>query len=265
MEAGRQELYGDVLRALDLPHFHVTETRYLARTHLPLHRHSCSYLSLVLRGAYQEIHHQRTEDCFPGTVIFHPAEELHENIFPSTEASCLNLHLASRDISRNLNLTTRIYFHRGLAVALFKKIHRELCNPDPFSNLIMDGLALQLLGLVLRLGAEESHIPRWLKQVEERIHSSFHEKLTMVSLAASAGVHPVHLSRSFHKHYHCTIGEYLRYLRVDSASRKLCVPRMEIAEIALECGFSDQSAFAKTFKRFTGYAPAQFRKKFHAR
>ena len=245
MQPGRRELFGDVVRTLDLPHFHVTETKYGAHTRLPLHKHSRSYLSLVIRGAYQEVYFKGTEECLPGTVIFHPAEEVHENIFPASEATCLNLHLRFQD--QNFHSRNRIYHSRGLAVALFKKIHRELCNPDSFSSLIMDGLALQLLGEVLRVGCEDSKVPRWLKQVEEHIHSSFDEKLTMASLAASAGVHPVHLSRTFHKHYHCTVGEYLRSVRMDFASRKLCTTNLEICEIAQESGFSDQSAFAKNF------------------
>jgi AraC family transcriptional regulator len=264
METGRQELYGHILRTLDLPHFHVTETKYDGSTYLPAHKHSHGYLSLVLQGAYQEVHHRRTVDCLSGTVIFHPAEEVHENIFPSSETSCLNLHLSFRESSLNLDLQKRIDHRRGLAVDLFKRIYRELCNPDPLSFLIMDGLGLALLGEVLRLGMKGTTVPGWLKQVEERIHSSFQEKLTMASLAASAGVHPVHLSRSFQKHYHCTIGEYLRKLRVDFTARTLCTTKIEVAEIALQTGFSDQSAFTKTFKRSTGYTPAQFRKRFRS-
>src|SRR5688500_19856282 len=131
MEAGRQELYGQVLRTLDLPHFQLTETKYVESTYLPAHIHSHGYLSLVLRGAYQEVHHRRTEDCLTGAVIFHPAEEVHENIFPASEACCLNLHLSFRESSLNLDLQKRINHERGLAVVLFKRIYRELCNPDP--------------------------------------------------------------------------------------------------------------------------------------
>jgi AraC family transcriptional regulator len=262
MEAGRQELYGHVLRTLDLPHFQLTETKYDESTYLPAHRHSHGYLSLVLRGAYQEVHHRRTEDCLTGAVIFHPAEEVHENIFPASEASCLNLHLSFRESSLNVDLQKRINHEHGLAVDLFKRIYRELCNPDPLSILIMDGLGLALLGEVLRLGMEGRNIPHWLKQIEVRIHTSFQEKITMASLAASAGVHPVHLSRSFQKYYRCTIGEYVRNLRVEFASRKLSTTRLEVAEIALQSGFSDQSAFTKTFRRLTGYTPGQFRRRF---
>jgi AraC family transcriptional regulator len=262
MQAGRQELYGQVLRTIDLPHFQLTETRYDKSTYLPAHKHSQGYLSLVVRGAYQEVHDRQTEDCLTGSVIFHPAEEVHENIFPVSEASCLNLHLSLRESSLNLDMHKRINHERGVAVDLFKRIYRELCNPDPLSPLIMDGLGLALLGEMLRLGLEENRIPHWLRKIQERIHSSFPEKLTMDSLASTAGVHPVHLSRSFQKHYRCTIGEYVRKLRVEFASRKLSRTTLEVAEIALQSGFSDQSAFTKTFHRLTGYTPGQFRKRF---
>jgi AraC family transcriptional regulator len=88
----------------------------------------------------------------------------------------------------------------------------------------------------------------------------FSESLTLAGVAASVGVHPVHLARVFRQHYRCTIGEYVRQVRIEFASRELSVSDAPLAEIAFTSGFSDQSHFSKTFKRLTGQTPAQFRK-----
>ena len=72
-------------------------------------------------------------------------------------------------------------------------------------------------------------------------------------------MHPVHLSREFHRFYDCTVSDFIRKLRIDHASHLLADTESPLAEIALGCGFADQSHFSATFKRETGITPARFR------
>ena len=265
MQAQRSELYGKVLRKIDLPHFLITETRYEPGMHLPAHGHNCSYLSFVLQGAYQEIHQHRAEDCSAGSLIFHPRDEIHSNSFQSNESRCLNLHLSFDESLVDVDFSKRKHHKHRTAFALTTRIYRELCDPDPVSELILDGLSFELLGETLRIDNKGSKIPVWLLQINDLIHSAFQENFTIAFLAGLAGVHPVHLSRTFRKFYRCTPGEYLRSVRIDFACNQLRTTDLEIAEVALQCGFSDQSAFAKNFKRTTGCTPGQYRKMFRSR
>ena len=137
---------------------------------------------------------------------------------------------------------------------------------DSLSPLAMEGLALELMAEASREanGAPETTAPRWLLQVREQLHAQFAESLSLEEIARPAGVHPMHLIRTFRRHYGCTIGEYLRQLRVDFAARRLTASETPLAEIALEAGFSDQSQFTRTFKQITGLTPAQFRRTAHS-
>lgn len=69
----------------------------------------------------------------------------------------------------------------------------------------------------------------------------------------AAGVHPVHLCREFRRHYRVTIGDFLRSLRIDRARTLLINTRDPICDIALACGFADQSHFSTTFKTPRGH------------
>ncbi|MCI0415451.1 AraC family transcriptional regulator [bacterium] len=265
MHIQRGELHGQVVRQADLTHFLLTETRYEPDLHLPVHGHNSSYVSFVLQGAYEEIHHQQVEDCSTGSVIFHPADEIHSNNFQSIGSRCLNLHLNFDESVMDVDLSRRKHNRNRSAAGLTTRIYRELCDPDPVSELILDGLAFELLGETLRIDHGSMRIPAWLNQIEDFIHTSFHENLTIAILAAEAGVHPVHLSRTFRRFYRCTAGEYLRSVRIDFACQKLRTTNLEIAEVALRSGFSDQSAFAKAFKHVTQCTPGRFRKMFRSR
>jgi AraC-like DNA-binding protein len=78
-------------------------------------------------------------------------------------------------------------------------------------------------------------------------------------VAESIGIHPVHLAREFRKHYHCTVGEYLRRLRIEHASRKLIESDSSLVDISEAAGFADQSHFGRTFKRLMGITPNGYR------
>jgi AraC-like DNA-binding protein len=85
------------------------------------------------------------------------------------------------------------------------------------------------------------------------------ERLTLTDLARCAGRHPVQISREFHRYFGCTIGAYVRQVRIAHAQRLLSREEMSVAEIALACGFSDQSHFTTHFRRLTGLPPKKFR------
>jgi AraC family transcriptional regulator len=78
-------------------------------------------------------------------------------------------------------------------------------------------------------------------------------------LARDVGVHPVHLAQAFHKSYYCTVGDYVRQLRIEYARHELVASETPIIQIALAAGFCDQSHFTRTFKRIVGVAPSQYR------
>ena len=73
-------------------------------------------------------------------------------------------------------------------------------------------------------------------------------------------MHPVYLACAFRRHYRCTIGEYVRQLRVESACRELSKANTPLSQIALTAGFTDQSQFSRTFKRVIGLTPTRIPK-----
>jgi AraC family transcriptional regulator len=70
----------------------------------------------------------------------------------------------------------------------------------------------------------------------------------------------VTLARGFRKAYGCSVGAYLRWLRIVHAARRLAESDEPLAEIALEAGFADQSHFSNVFRRETGLSPSVFRR-----
>ena len=129
---------------------------------------------------------------------------------------------------------------------------------DDLSPVVIEGLALEALGLLTRLhrcGAQERGVPQWLLHAREMVHDQFRQPLGLSAVARAAGVHPVQLARTFRRVHGCTVGEYIRRLRVECAERLLIGSSRSLAEIALAAGFHDQSHLSRAFRSALGVPP----------
>ncbi len=102
--------------------------------------------------------------------------------------------------------------------------------------------------------------PRWLKEAQELIHQHFTENISLYSIANVVQIHPSHLARVFRKYFQCSIGEYVRRLRIEYAAQEILKSDLSLADIALNAGFSDQSHFTHEFKRRMRITPAEYKK-----
>ena len=257
--------YGRLVQRRSAGELILCETRYAPGTELPRHSHEHAYCCLVRQGSYTETYGTRSRTCVPSTVAFHPPGEVHSQRFADAEVWSFNVEFPAAWRQRvgsacavlNEPTDSRDPALVGLALRLF----HEFRHWDPFSPLAAEGLVLELLAAASRLAARApSAAPRWLARLEEVLQARFAEALTLAELAGEVGVHPVHLASTFRRQRGCTVGHYLRRLRVDHACRRLADSSDPLAAIALDAGFADQSHFTRTFKRLTGLTPAAYRR-----
>lgn len=260
---------GRQLRRSDLNSFNLVESLYPARLIQSQHAHQSPYFSLVLQGGYTENCGRKSLLREPSTLIFHPAEEEHAveyhsrvRIFRFEMKPCFVSRLS--DYSKPVSLSAE--FQGGLSVSLATRLYREFQRMDSISPIIIEGIALEIIGEALRreVRDSESSAPVWLGRAREILREQFTEELSLASIAEEVGVHPVYLARQFRKHYNCTVGEYVRRLRIESACHQITESDRSLADIAAEAGFYDQSHFSHAFKRRTGMTPAEFRATFRA-
>jgi len=137
---------------------------------------------------------------------------------------------------------------------------REFRALDAVGPLSIEALTLEMLVQATRLDVmRDRNPPRWLQQGREVIHEQFLESLSLSSVAELVGVHPAHLAKMFRRHYGCTLGDYVRRLRLDYAAQLLARSEKTLSAIAVAAGFYDQSHFAHLFKLRFGVTPGVFR------
>jgi len=242
-----------------------------SQLHLPRHTHENAFLCFVVAGVCEECYGRKSRTVSSSALVYHPAGEPHNERWHGTEGRAFHV-----DISQARALAIREYapilgdpaeFHSGMAPWLATRLYREYRQQDNVIMLAMEGLVLEILAEVSRhrVPRLERTPPRWLLRARELLDARFAESVSLDEIGSEVGVHPVHFSRVFRRHFECTPGDYVRKLRVDAACRQLTTSDKPLSEIALSAGFADQSHFTKTFRRLTRTTPGEFRRSFRAR
>ena len=112
----------------------------------------------------------------------------------------------------------------------------------------------------IRIEGPGEVIPAYLRSAVDFILTNLAEPLLLDDIAAAAGVSPATLQRLFAAWHETTPIRYLGGLRLERAKALLATTRKPIAEIALDCGYSEQSALTRALRRDAGVTPARYRR-----
>ncbi|QGJ68892.1 Transcriptional regulator [Planctomycetales bacterium 10988] len=101
-----------------------------------------------------------------------------------------------------------------------------------------------------------------ISEAVEFIRTHHREKISVEAIAEHTNISPRQLHRKFKEVFGMSIQDFLGKTRIQAASDVLLSTTKGIAEIAIEFGYCDQSAFTKQFRKYTGLTPLKFRKKY---
>lgn len=136
------------------------------------------------------------------------------------------------------------------------KLNSELNFNDGLTQTALHSL---ILDFVAEADVKDYQQILWCTKLEEFLNDNWNLNHSLEELSILLGVHPVTISKHFPKYIGCTISEYVRRIRITRSLDLLKSSNQSLTEIALFCGFSDQSHFLRTFKHLTGLNPKSFR------
>jgi AraC family transcriptional regulator len=249
---------GHILREQVTTAFQVTETVFAPDEKLSSHEHAKTYVSFLLAGAYVERTRTAEQVCSMGTVIWHCAGETHSDQFYKQGGHLLNLEFRDdwlRSVRADVEVVDEPRFScGGPSYSLGLNLYHFLNT----GHEVPEDLATELVGFYKR-GSDNPGRPEWLRRVLQFIHDAYSENLTLATAAKIAGVHPVHVSRSFRRLLGCTFIEYVGQVRLRRVFDLLRGSTMPMVDVALECGYADHSHMSRSFKRSTGITPSTYR------
>jgi AraC family transcriptional regulator len=99
-----------------------------------------------------------------------------------------------------------------------------------------------------------------LRRVQLFVEANLGRTIHLADLARRAGLSLHHFARAFKMSAGMTPRAFVEERRIERARQLITESDRSLADIAVECGFGTQSRLTTTFKRRTGFTPAEYRR-----
>ena len=150
---------------------------------------------------------------------------------------------------------------------LLALLRQEALSSGQSGRLYVEHLTYALIARLFTLDqnlAESSSLPepdpRRLRHVLDRIRADPGGESNPEELATETGYSASPFFRVFLATTGCTPHQYLLRLRMERAIELMRKPSLALLDIALECGFANETHFSRTFRGRFGSPPGQFRR-----
>ncbi|GAB5473602.1 MAG: hypothetical protein Mars2KO_17010 [Maribacter sp.] len=252
---------GRLKHVIETNHFIVSITNYISTgCNNILHSHKNPHLCLLYQGLDIEckknlVPYQRSA----GDLYYYRAGENHKTIRTLKDSKNINVEFKSNALKYltppfDIDLENK---NPTLKLNVIKMLGELLTNDTTSAD------SLELIGFELLKpdkGAQRHKKPQWVTQLDDYLNDHWANDFSLIELAKAIGVHPITISKNFRKHYSCTYGEYRRMLKIQNSIPLVKNRHISLAQIAYECGFSDQSHFIRNFKKYSSFLPKDFRR-----
>lgn len=152
---------------------------------------------------------------------------------------------------------------------LLLSIRPALAAPGQASELFVDHLAMALAthvahtygGMRARRDAKIGTLAHWQeRRAKELLAANITGSIALADLAKACELSIRHFTRAFRGSTGLSPHGWLLQLRIEKAKHLLMSSRRMLADIALECGFADQSHFTRAFQRSVGSSPGAWQR-----
>lgn len=240
----------------------LTRTQHDPDLRLGAHGHARANLVYVLSGSYEETIDRSSYTCSTRSVLVKPVGAVHVNRYGTTGAECLIIEPPSGELLGNLSTIFESVTHlQDPAISLLGlELAAEVHQPDVSSQLRIESLSIELVARAARASLYERSSAPLVRRILDFVHEHFREELTLTQVATAVDRHPTHIVRAFRQARQCTIGTYVRRLRLESAAAELLTTDAAISQVAHNAGFYDHPHFCRLFKAQFGLSPAEYRR-----
>ena len=230
----------------------------------PWHYHENPYFMFVLDGEMIDANKKHKNLLPAGGLMFTNWQEVHYGAKHSEKANGFHLELErdwfeKYDVKLS-NIEGSLHLKNPIIKTLMTKIFLEFNLNDSQSQMSIESLILNMIETMRNSQQiSDGKKPVWTSKVQELIMDT-DEDYSLSSLSKELNIHPVHLSREFHKYFGSTFGQYIRKLKLQKAIHLMTSKKHTLTEVCYQCGFYDQSHFISNFKSTYQMTPTQFLK-----
>ena len=99
-----------------------------------------------------------------------------------------------------------------------------------------------------------------VQQIVHYLEKNYAKEISLDNLAAELDYHKSYLCVAFKRETQMTIVDCLNMVRIRRAVELICGSDQSLPQVASMCGFTSDSHFTRTFAKYVGVTPGQFRR-----
>ncbi|OMF38065.1 DNA-binding response regulator [Paenibacillus sp. FSL H8-0548] len=192
-------------------------------------------------------------------AVWHLQDEVIREMIEEMRIYCSSRRIEERQLAQLLN---------ELLAKLVKQIKQRDVYPIVCEELLaeasrdsgFDGFERSVQGLMKLIRAKRKGLLR--EPVEEAkgyIERNLSKELSLEEVADMLGLNASYFSQLFKQMTGETFVHYRIKRRMELAKKLLAAGNHKITDVSYEVGYADHPHFTKTFKKFTGYTPSEYR------
>lgn len=257
------------------------ETPHSPRYHMQYHWHTHCELVRIISGTFHLTLENDTKIYHPGDVVFISSGMLHGGTPYDCVYECVvfDLQILLKDnhacakvirdiIDHRITVNTCLSEKSSNVLPLITSLCHALSSRKTGYEFMVQGYLYHLLGTILnehlyedaRQDTVTAERLSSIKEVLAYISENYSRSISLENLSRIAGMNPKYFCRYFRSMTERTPIDYLNYYRIECACELLSTKDISIKEVAISCGFNDESYFIKTFHKYKGITPKQFMK-----
>ena len=219
------------------------------------HAHDWPILSIYVMGDHRKVSGDGVSRIASPAVVLHPAGEHHANEVGDRGLEQIDIEFDPAWLPGGADLSGGLAcWIGGPVTGAARRLVREWRRPTS-TEPELAGLTAAFFHLARRTPVHRP--PPWLAAVQEQLSQD--EPLSTRQLARTCAVSPAWLTHAYRAATGEGLVEAVRRRRVERAASLLRGTEWELAAIAAECGFCDQSHMTNTFRRLLDRTPLQLR------
>lgn len=257
------------------------QTALSPRYHMQLHWHTHYEIIRVLSGTFHLTLDSETRILNPGDCVLITSGTLHGGVPYDCIYECIvfDFQLLTQENHACAKTMYDIMTHK---IAIFPyltdysdeilPIIKSLCHAMSRKNegyeFKVQGCLYLLISVILENNLYQENVYdnvsanrlTSIKNVLAYIAENYTSPISLETLSKIAGMNPKYFCRYFRSVTERTPIDYVNYYRIECACEMLSTKDISIKEVAISCGFNDESYFIKTFSKYKGTTPKQFMK-----
>ena len=248
---------GAVVEHLRLTGAHIARIMHPPGQRIDAHGHDWPGLTIYRMGAYEELADDGVSMALDGpSVVFQPAGAAHADVIGAAGLETLSMTFDPSWIPTDVRhvLPERTHWRPGGELAVEARRLADVWLASSDDEILRAATAQFLIAMFTRQGTPAE--PRWVRDVDAALDG----QSPTLEIAARVQRHPAWLARAYRAWRGEGMSETVRRRRVERATGKLRASTAQLADIAAECGFCDQSHMNRAFRAVLGRTPLDVRR-----